>query len=248
LGITIFGTSAKYISALDEAGYKPGNYDLQSPAAHDLLHRFSAAVDGFEYAYREIKADMQLASISGGTDLNGCFALGNPTGPVYPGQLQCRALAMKVKAYNDNGQSVVNETGELVCEAAFPSMPVYFWDDPDGEKYLDAYFRKYPGIWCHGDFIKITEQDGVIIYGRSDATLNPGGVRIGTADIYSVLDTLEEVSDSLVVGQDWENDVRIILFVKLNEGHTLDDDLTKRIKKAIRTIPAPGTYRPKSFR
>jgi acetoacetyl-CoA synthetase len=118
-------------------------------------------------------------------------------------------------------------------------MPVYFWDDPDGEKYLDAYFRKYPGIWCHGDFIKITEQDGVIIYGRSDATLNPGGVRIGTADIYSVLDTLEEVSDSLVVGQDWENDVRIILFVKLNEGHTLDDDLTKRIKKAIRDNTSP---------
>jgi acetoacetyl-CoA synthetase len=237
--MTVFGTSARYITSLEQAGAKPGtNYDLSNLRAV-MSTGSPLPEDGFQYVYREIKKDLQLASISGGTDINGCFALGNPTGPVYPGQLQCRGLAMKVKAYNDNGQSVVNETGELVCEAAFPSMPVYFWDDPDGEKYLDAYFRKYPGIWCHGDFIKITEQDGVIIYGRSDATLNPGGVRIGTADIYSVLDTLEEVSDSLVVGQDWENDVRIILFVKLNEGHTLDDDLTKRIKKAIRDNTSP---------
>ena len=237
--MTVFGTSARYITSLEQAGAKPGtNYDLSNLRAV-LSTGSPLPEDGFRYVYREIKEDLQLASISGGTDINGCFALGNPIGSVYPGQLQCRGLAMKVKAYDDNGRSVVNETGELVCEAAFPSMPVYFWDDADGEKYLDAYFRKYPGIWCHGDFIKITEQGGVVIYGRSDATLNPGGVRIGTADIYSVLDTLEEVADSLIVGQDWENDVRVILFVKLNEGHTLDDDLIKRIKKAIRDNTSP---------
>ena len=146
---------------------------------------------------------------------------------------------MKVKAYDDDGKAVVNQTGELVCEAPFPSMPIYFWDDPDGEKYLDAYFRKYPGVWTHGDFIKITEQGGVVIYGRSDATLNPGGVRIGTADIYTVVETLPEVADSLVVGQDWENDVRVILFVKMKEGQALTDDLTKRIKKAIRENTTP---------
>ena len=237
--MTVFGTSARYITSLEQAGAKPGtNYDLSNLRAV-LSTGSPLPEDGFRYVYREIKEDLQLASISGGTDINGCFALGNPIGSVYPGQLQCRGLAMKVKAYDDNGRSVVNETGELVCEAAFPSMPVYFWDDANGEKYLDAYFRKYPGIWCHGDFIKITEQGGVVIYGRSDATLNPGGVRIGTADIYSVLDTLEEVADSLIVGQDWENDVRVILFVKLNEGHTLDDDLIKRIKKAIRDNTSP---------
>ena len=237
--LTVFGTSARYLTSLEQAGAKPGaNYDLSNLRA--LLSTGSPLPeDGFRYVYRDIKQDLQLASISGGTDINGCFALGNPTGSVYPGQLQCRGLAMKVKAYDDNGQSVIGQTGELVCEAAFPSMPVYFWDDPDGQKYLDAYFRKYPGIWCHGDFIKITEQGGVVIYGRSDATLNPGGVRIGTADIYSVLDNLEEVTDSLVVGQEWENDVRVVLFVKLNEGLDLTDDLKNKIKKAIKDNTSP---------
>ncbi len=237
--ITVFGTSARYITALDQANAKPGQEcDLSSLRA--ILSTGSPLPeDGFEYAYREIKQDMQLASISGGTDINGCFALGNPIGPVYSGQLQCRGLGMKVSAYDEHGQPVIGKTGELVCEAPFPSMPIYFWDDPQGEKYLDAYFRKYPGVWCHGDWIQITEQGGVIIYGRSDATLNPGGVRIGTADIYSVVETLPEIADSLVVGQDWQDDVRVILFIKLREGEQLTDDLARRIKKAIRENASP---------
>ncbi len=237
--VTVFGTSARYITALEQSGVRPGaHFDLSALRAV-LSTGSPLPADGFAYAYREIKSDLQLASISGGTDINGCFAGGNPIGPVYPGQLQCRQLGMKVAAYDDNGRAVVGQTGELVCEAASPSMPIYFWDDPQGEKYRKAYFDKYPGIWCHGDFIQITPQDGVIIYGRSDATLNPGGVRIGTADIYSVVETLPEIDDSLVVGQDWQNDVRIVLFVKLAEGHTLNEALEARIRKAIRTQTTP---------
>lgn len=237
--MTLFGTSARYLTALDQANVQPGTKCDLSALRAIMSTGSPLPEEGFEYAYREIKQDMQLASISGGTDINGCFALGNPIGPVYSGQLQCRGLGMKVKAYNDQGQPVIGQTGELVCEAPFPSMPIYFWDDPDGEKYLNAYFRKYPGVWCHGDWIMITEQGGVTIYGRSDATLNPGGVRIGTADIYSVVETLPEVADSLVVGQDWQDDVRVILFVKLAEGELLTDDLVKRIKKAIRENASP---------
>ncbi len=237
--MTVFGTSARYITALAQADARPGS-DCDLSSLRAILSTGSPLPEeGFEYAYREIKQDMQLASISGGTDINGCFALGNPIGPVYSGQLQCRGLGMKVKAYNELGESVVGETGELVCEAPFPSMPVEFWDDPTGDKYLNAYFRKFPGVWCHGDWIRITEQGGVIIYGRSDATLNPGGVRIGTADIYSVVETLPEVMDSLVVGQDWEEDVRVILFVKLAEGQALTDDLMRRIKTTIRNSATP---------
>jgi acetoacetyl-CoA synthetase len=237
--ISVFGTSARYITSLDQANAKPGKEcDLSSLRA--ILSTGSPLPEeGFEYAYREIKQDMQLASISGGTDINGCFALGNPIGPVYAGQLQCRGLGVKVQAYNDQGQPVIGQTGELVCEAPFPSMPIYFWDDPQGDKYLNAYFRKYPGIWCHGDWIRITEQGGVVIYGRSDATLNPGGVRIGTADIYSVVETLPEIADSLVIGQDWQDDVRVVLFVKLREGEQLTDGLLGRIKKAIRESASP---------
>ena len=237
--VTVFGTSARYITALDQANAKPGkDCDLSSLRA--ILSTGSPLPeDGFEYAYREIKQDMQLASISGGTDINGCFALGNPIGPVFSGQLQCRGLGVKVMAYDDQGHAVTGKTGELVCEAPFPSMPIYFWDDPTGDKYLNAYFRKYPGIWCHGDWIQITEQGGITIYGRSDATLNPGGVRIGTADIYSVVETLPEIADSLVVGQDWQDDVRVVLFVKLREGEQLTDDLSGRIKKAIRESASP---------
>ena len=201
--MTVFGTSARYITSLEQSGVQPGkDFDLSSLRAV-LSTGSPLPIDGFQYVYREIKSDLQLASISGGTDINGCFAGGNPIGSVYPGELQCRQLAMKVQAYNDEGRPVFNEAGELVCEAAFPSMPIFFWDDPDGEKYRNAYFDKYPGIWRHGDFIKITDTGGVVIYGRSDATLNPGGVRLGTADIYSVLETFPEITDSLVVGQDW---------------------------------------------
>jgi len=238
-GITVFGTSARYIGAIEQAGVRPAQ-TMKLPQLRAVLSTGSPLpAEGFEYVYRDIKQDLQLASISGGTDINGCFAGGNPIGPVHTGQLQCRFLGMKVKAYDDDGKAVHNQTGELVCEAASPSMPIYFWSDPDSEKYLNAYFRKYPGVWCHGDFIKITDEQGVIIYGRSDATLNPGGVRIGTADIYSVVETLPEIADSLVVGQDWKNDVRIILFVKLAEGQELTDDLVGRIKTAIRNNTTP---------
>ncbi|MGD8366558.1 MAG: acetoacetate--CoA ligase [Desulfobacterales bacterium] len=237
--ITLFGTSARYITALEQAGVAPGrDFDL-TPLRAVLSTGSPLPVEGFEYVYREIKSDLQLASISGGTDINGCFAGGNPIGPVYAGQLQCRQLGMKVMAYDEKGEPVEGVPGELVCEAASPSMPIYFWNDESGEKYHKAYFDKFPGVWCHGDFIEITPQNGVIIYGRSDATLNPGGVRIGTADIYSVVETLPEIADSLVVGQDWESDVRVILFVKMAEGQALSEELQGRIKKAIRENTSP---------
>jgi acetoacetyl-CoA synthetase len=237
--ITIFGTSARYLAALEKEGIAPGQtYDL-SPLRAVLSTGSPLPIESFHYVYREIKRDVQLSSIAGGTDLNGCFALGNPLLPVYEGELQCRGLAMKVKAYNAEGQPVVGEQGELVCEAPFPSMPLYFWKDPDNEKYLNAYFRVYPHIWTHGDFIEITENGGVIFYGRSDATLNPGGVRIGTADIYRQVETLEEIADSIVIGQDWDNDVRIILFVKLAPGVDFNEALVKKINKTIRENTSP---------
>jgi len=237
--ITVFGTSARYIAALEKEGVKPGrDYDLSVLRAV-LSTGSPLAIEGFHYVYREIKKDVQLSSISGGTDLNGCFALGNPLLPVYEGELQCRGLGMKVEAYNAEGKPVINELGELVCTAAFPSMPLYFWNDPDNEKYLNAYFKTFPGVWCHGDFIKITENGGVIIYGRSDATLNPGGVRIGTADIYRQVETMPEIADSIVVGQDWDNDVRIVLFVKLAPGVELDEALKAKIRKTIRENTSP---------
>ena len=240
LGITIFGTSARYITALDEAGYKPGS-DCNLETLRMVCSTGSPlAVSGFEYAYREIKADMQLASISGGTDLNGCFALGNPMLPVHAGELQGRGLALKVFAFDDNGQPVFDQTGELVCTAAFPSMPVYFWNDQDGERYRNAYFTKYPGIWTHGDFISINSRTkGITIYGRSDATLNPGGVRIGTADIYTALESLPEVADSVVIGQKWQDDVRVVLFVTLGKGLQLDEVMIKKIKTTIREACSP---------
>jgi acetoacetyl-CoA synthetase len=240
LGITIFGTSAKYISALDEAGCQPGS-DCNLDRLRMVCSTGSPlAVSSFAYAYREIKADMQLASISGGTDLNGCFALGNPMLPVHGGELQGPGLALKVHAFNDAGQPVTDQTGELVCTAAFPSMPVYFWNDPDGERYNKAYFTKYPGVWTHGDFISVSGQTGgITIYGRSDATLNPGGVRIGTADIYTALESLEAVTDSVVVGQKWDDDVRVVLFVTLAKGVDLDEALVKEIKTTIRVACSP---------
>jgi acetoacetyl-CoA synthetase len=240
VGMTIFGTSARYISALDEAGYRPGS-DCNLDRLRMICSTGSPlSVSSFEYAYREIKADMQLASISGGTDLNGCFALGNPLLPVHAGELQGPGLGLHVQAFDDAGQPVTDQTGELVCTAAFPSMPVYFWNDPDGERYRKAYFTKYPGVWTHGDFISINSRTGgITIYGRSDATLNPGGVRIGTADIYTALEALEDVADSVVVGQKWEDDVRVVLFVTLAKGAELDDTLIKKIKTTIREACSP---------
>ncbi len=237
--ITIFGTSAGYIAALQNTGVKPGKtYDL-SPLKAVLSTGSPLSIEGFEYIYREVKTDLQLASIAGGTDLNGCFALGNPMGPVYAGELQCRGLAMKVLAFDENGKSVINQQGELVCAAPFPSMPIYFWDDPNTKKYHDAYFNVYPNIWRHGDYIVITERGGVIMYGRSDATLSPGGVRIGTAEIYRQVDLLVEIEDCVVVGQNWKNDVRVILFVKMTEGHELTDEIVAKIKNTIRNNASP---------
>ena len=240
VGMTIFGTSARYLSALDEAGYRPGS-DCNLEKLRMICSTGSPLpVSGFEYAYREIKADMQLASISGGTDLNGCFALGNPMLPVHAGELQGRGLGHKVFAYDDAGQPVVDQTGELVCTAAFPSMPIYFWNDPDGQRYHNAYFTKYPGVWTHGDFISINSRtQGITIYGRSDATLNPGGVRIGTADIYTALESIVAVTDSVVIGQDWQDDVRVVLFVTLAKGAKLDEALIKTIKTTIREACSP---------
>ncbi len=242
LKISVFGTSAGYLSALEAAGVKPGKeYDL-SPLRAVLSTGSPLSIEGFEFVYRDIagaKGDLQLASISGGTDLNGCFALGNPMGPVYSGELQCRGLAMAVKAFNENGEPVIGEQGELVCTKPFPSMPIYFWDDPDGKKYHDAYFDVYPGVWRHGDYIEVSERGGVVIYGRSDATLNPGGVRIGTAEIYRQVEGLDEIADSLVIGQPWKNDVRVVLFVKLMPGYELNDDLKNRIRSTIRSNASP---------
>ncbi len=237
--VTVFGTSARYLAAIEKEGFKPGSrFDL-TPMKAILSTGSPLPAESFHYVYREIKPDVQLASIAGGTDLNGCFGLGNPLGPVYEGELQCRGLAMKVKAYDTEGKAVIGEQGELVCEAPFPSMPLYFWKDPDNEKYLNAYFRVFPNIWTHGDFIEITENGGVIFYGRSDATLNPGGVRIGTADIYRQVETLEEIADSIVIGQDWDNDVRIILFIKLAPGVEFNEPLAKKINKTIRENTSP---------
>jgi len=237
--VTIFGTSAGYIEALKTAGVKPGKqFDLS--ALKSILSTGSPLSDeNFEFIYKEVKEDLQLSSISGGSDLNGCFALGNPIGPVYTGELQCRGLGMKVYAYDESGKPVVGKQAELVCTAPFPSMPIFFWGDEDGSKYHSAYFDDYPGIWTHGDFIMVTEHGGVIMYGRSDATLNPGGVRIGTAEIYRRLDAMEELEDSVIVGQSWDNDVRVILFIKLAPGFELNDALRNKIKADIRANASP---------
>ncbi|HEX3036660.1 MAG TPA: acetoacetate--CoA ligase [Thermodesulfobacteriota bacterium] len=237
--ITIFGTSARYIAAIENEGVKPGRDHDLSRLRTILSTGSPLAVESFYYVYRDIKKDVQLSSISGGTDLNGCFALGNPIGPVYAGELQCRGLGMNVHAFDPDGKSVINQKGELVCISPFPSMPIYFWNDPDNEKYLKAYFDKYPNVWAHGDYIEITDTGGVIIYGRSDATLNPGGVRIGTAEIYRQVEVLPEIADSVVVGQNWKDDVRVILFVKLAEGVELTEELENKIRKTIRENASP---------
>ncbi len=237
--ISVFGTSAGYLAALQAAGVRPkAEFDL-APLRAVLSTGSPLSIESFEFVYDAVKSDLQLASIAGGTDLNGCFALGNPMGPVYAGELQCRGLAMKVFAFDDDGKPVVGQEGELVCAAPFPSMPIHFWNDPDGKKYHGAYFDVYPGIWRHGDYIVVTEHGGVVMHGRSDATLNPGGVRIGTAELYRQVEQLEEIEDSVVVGQKWDNDVRVILFVKLAPGAELSEDLKDKIRKTIRLHASP---------
>jgi len=237
--ITIFGTSAKYIALLKNAGVRPGKeYAIKSLKAV-LSTGSPLSVESFEYIYKEVKEDLNLASISGGTDLNGCFALGNPMGPVYAGELQCRGLAMEVEAFDENGKPVINQQGELVCKAPFPSMPIYFWDDPDNKKYHTAYYDMYPNVWRHGDFIEVNDRGGVVIYGRSDATLKPKGVRIGTAEIYRQVEQLEEIEDSLAVGQNWKDDIRVILFVQLAKGFDLTEEIKNKIKQTLRQNASP---------
>jgi acetoacetyl-CoA synthetase len=238
-GITVFGTSARYLASLEKSGGRPGRAHDLSRLRAILSTGSPLPVEGFHYVYREIKTDLQLASISGGTDLNGCFALGNPIAPVYPGELQCRGLGMSVEVYNAAGKSVRGEPGELVCTAPFPSMPLHFWGDPDGSLYRRAYFERFPGVWTHGDWCELTETGGMIFHGRSDTTLNPGGVRIGTAEIYRLTETFPEIDDSLAVGQRWEQDERVILFVRMAEGRELMEELRERLCRAIRDNVSP---------
>jgi acetoacetyl-CoA synthetase len=237
--MTIFGTSAKYIDAIAKLKLKPAEtHDLS--ALRTMTSTGSPLVaEAFDYVYANIKSDLLLSSISGGTDIVSCFVLGSPWLPVWRGEIQCRGLGMKVEVYDEHGKPVIGEKGELVCSAPFPSMPVMFWNDPDGKKYRAAYFERFPNVWCHGDYMEITEHGSTIIYGRSDAVLNPGGVRIGTAEIYRQVEQLDEIVESLVIGQDWNNDVRVVLFVRLRDGVRLDDVLIKRIKERIRTNTTP---------
>jgi acetoacetyl-CoA synthetase len=239
LGITVFGTSAKYIASLESAGIKPKQIS-SFPKLRTILSTGSPLVEeNFNFVYGEWKEDVQLASISGGTDIISCFALGNPILPVRRGELQCRGLGMKVESYNEKGMSVRNEKGELVCTQAFPSMPIYFWNDSNGKKYQSAYFDVYPNIWHHGDYLEINDFGGVKIYGRSDTTLNPGGIRIGTAEIYQTVERFNEVEDSLVISQPWQNDERIILFLKMKDRITLTNSLKTRVKNSIRESCTP---------
>ncbi|HPI85902.1 MAG TPA: acetoacetate--CoA ligase [Bacteroidales bacterium] len=262
LKFTLFGTSAKYIASLQQAGVRPVMETVvgtlhatsQLPKNATSLQRFPLgfpslraiastgsplADESFDFVYNEWQRDVQLSSISGGTDIISCFMLGNPMLPVYRGEIQCRGLGMDVDCFDDNGNPVRERQGELVCKTAFPSMPVYFWNDPDGKKYFNAYFDHYPGIWYHGDYMILSRHGGITMLGRSDATLNPGGVRIGTSEIYRVVENMEEIDDSVVVGQQHEGDERVILFVKMKPGFNLDEDLAKKIKSNIRSACSP---------
>jgi acetoacetyl-CoA synthetase len=233
-GMTLFGTSAKFIDAVNKAGLRPRTtHDLRSVRTMTSTGS-PLAPESFDFVYREIKSDLHLASVSGGTDIVSCFIGGNPNGPVWRGELQVPALAMDVDVFDEQGRPIRGEAGELVCKRPFPSMPIGFWNDPDGSKYHAAYFEKFPSVWCHGDWVRFTEHGGLVIYGRSDATLNPGGVRIGTAEIYRQVEQLPEIVESLAVGQQWDGDERIVLFVRLAAGAVLDDDLRRRIGLQIR--------------
>ena len=242
-GMTHFGTSAKFIDACAKFGLRPRETHKLSSVRAMMSTGSPLVPEGFDYVYRDIKADLQLSSISGGTDIISCFVLGSPVLPVWRGEIQCRGLGMAVDVWDDDGRPVRGEKGELVCTKPFPVMPIGFWNDADGSKYHAAYFERFDNVWCHGDFCEITAHGGLVIYGRSDATLNPGGVRIGTAEIYRQVEKLHEVVESLVIGQDWPpqnpNDVRVVLFVKLREGLSLDDDLVKRIRQTIRDNTTP---------
>jgi len=237
--VNIFGTSAKYLSAVEKMGVIPSD-------EHELAHLRAILSTGsplmpeqYDWVYKSVKADLQLSSISGGTDIVSCFALGNPIGSVFRGELQTRGLGMAVEVFDEEGKPVREQRGELVCTKPFPSMPVCFWNDEDGQRYHDAYFNRFPNIWTHGDFAMITENDGMVILGRSDAVLNPGGVRIGTAEIYRIVENMAEVVEAICVGQEWDGDVRVVLFVILRKGYELDDELRNQIRKDVRAGATP---------
>jgi acetoacetyl-CoA synthetase len=237
--ITIFGTSPKFLTISQKRRIIPKKKFNLSSLKTILSTGSPLSSENFEWVYKNVKKDVQLSSISGGTDIISCFMLGNPILPVYSEEIQCRGLGMKVEAFDEEGNPKVGKKGELVCTKPFPSMPVFFWNDLNGKKYKTAYFERYPGVWHHGDFIKITERGGIIVYGRSDATLNPGGVRIGTAEIYRIVEAMDEIADSLVIGQNWKNDIKIILFVVTKNGLKLSLDLIDRIKINIRNSASP---------
>ncbi len=237
-GINVFGTSARYIASIEKVRVKPARFDL-SRVRTVLSTGSPLSPESFRYIYRDFKPDVCLSSISGGTDIISCFALGSPALPVYEGELQCPGLGMDVHIFNDEGKAVVGEKGELVCTSPFPSMPIGFWNDENGERYRDAYFARFPGVWAHGDYGEITEHGGVIIHGRSDAVLNPGGVRIGTAEIYRQVEKIDEIVDAVCVGQKHKGDERVVLFVVTRDGVSLDEDLVRRIKDIVRDNATP---------
>jgi acetoacetyl-CoA synthetase len=239
IDLTVFGTSAKYIDAMKKARLRPlGKFDLS--ALRTIASTGSVlAPESFDYVYENIKQDVCLASVSGGTDIASCFVISCPLLPVYRGEIQCRGLGMAVEVYDDDGNPVRNQKGELVCTQTFPSQPVYFWADDSGEKYHNAYFARFDNVWHHGDYVMLTDHNGIIVYGRSDATLNPGGVRIGTAEIYRHVEQLDDVIESIVIGQDWEDDVRVVLFVVLRPGIKLDETLESRIRQTVREKCTP---------
>ena len=237
--MTLFGTSAKFIASVEKAGLAPIDTHRLDSVRTITSTGSPLAPESFDFVYRRIRADVHLASISGGTDIVSCFVLGNPIGPVWRGEIQACGLGMDVDVFDERGEPVRQQTGELVCKRPFPSMPLSFWNDGDGRKYRAAYFERFAGAWCHGDWAEITEHDGLVIHGRSDATLNPGGVRIGTAEIYRQVEQLDEVVESLVVGQDWDGDQRVVLFVRLREGMALDAALEARIRQKVRESTTP---------
>ncbi|HEV3486250.1 MAG TPA: acetoacetate--CoA ligase, partial [Vicinamibacterales bacterium] len=237
--MTLFGTSAKYLDALRKAEVAPIRTHKLLTVRTMTSTGSPLAPESFEYVYRDIKEDIHLASISGGTDIISCFVGGNPLGPVWRGEIQVRALGMRVEVFDEEGRPVRGEKGELVCTMPFPSMPVGFWNDPDGRKYRAAYFERFPNVWHHGDYVELTEHDGMIIYGRSDAVLNPAGVRIGTAEIYRQVEQLDDIVESIVIGQKWDGDERVVLFVRLRDGLTLTPELEDRIRRRIRENTSP---------
>jgi acetoacetyl-CoA synthetase len=238
-GMTYFGTSAKFIDTARKAGVEPAKGRDLSKIRTLSSTGSPLSPEGFEWVYAAIKKDLHLASISGGTDIAACFVIGVPTLPVWTGEIQAPALGMDVDVWDEEGKPLAKGKGELVCRKSFPSTPIGFWNDPDGSKYRAAYFERFPGVWHHGDFAEWTEHGGMIIHGRSDATLNPGGVRIGTAEIYNQVEQMPEILEAICIGQEWDSDVRVVLFVRLAAGVKLDADLEKRIKAKIRTGASP---------